>query len=79
MLKKQPADTQLLAEIAGLRSKIMELELQLQEVELQHRVEAETRRDLMTALTRSSGLDQALEILLHPDMVLSVFILPRSG
>jgi nitrate/nitrite-specific signal transduction histidine kinase len=85
MLKKQPADTQLLAEIAGLRSKIMELELQLQEVELQHRVEAETRRDLMTALTRASGLDQTLEILLVnlrnlvPYDLAGLFLLTQDG
>ncbi|MGW8249321.1 MAG: sensor histidine kinase [Anaerolineales bacterium] len=85
MINNKPADTQLLAEIAGLRSKMMELELQLQEVELQHRVEAETRRDLMSALTRASGLDQTLEILLVnlrnlvPYDLAGLFLLTHGG
>jgi signal transduction histidine kinase len=85
VLKNKPADTQLLAEIAGLRSKIMELELQLREVEQQRLVEAETRRDLMSALTRASGLDQTLEILLVnlrnlvPYDLAGLFLLTHEG
>lgn len=85
MLKDKRTDSQYLAEIAGLRSKLMELELQLQEVEQQRRVETETRRDLMTALTRASGLDQTLEIMLvnmrnlvHYDLA-GLFLLTRDG
>lgn len=85
VLKNKPADARLLAEIAGLRSKIMELELQLQEVEQQRLVEAETRRDLMSALTRASGLDQTLEILLVnlrnlvPYDLAGLFLLTHEG
>ena len=85
MLKNTPTNAQLLAEIAALRTKLMEIELELQEVQHQRRVEAETRRDLMTALTRASGLDQTLEIMLVnlrnlvPYDLAGLFLLTRDG
>jgi signal transduction histidine kinase len=54
----------MMADIARLRSQVIELQLELHEVEEQRRVETETRRDLMTALARSTGIEQTLQILL---------------
>jgi signal transduction histidine kinase len=64
MRKDTSLQSQLMADIARLRSQVIELQLQLHEVEEQRRVETETRRDLMTALARSTGIEQTLQILL---------------
>jgi signal transduction histidine kinase len=80
-----PAGSSLLGEISRLRSEVLELQLQLEEIEQQHRVEAGTMHDLMAALTRATGLDQTLEIILVnlrslvPYDLAGLFLLSRDG
>ncbi len=63
----------------------MELQLQVQEVEQQRNVEAGTLHDLMAALTRATGLNQTLEIILVnlrslvPYDLAGLFLLTRHG